>query len=229
LGNTLTISLLKHKVCPHLSNKTGSWTRWSESVQISRTKLGVRPGGQKVSTSRITRSHSQFRSRDVDTFWSPGLTPSFVATWSHSQFRSRDVDTFWPPGLTPSFLSNETGSENRWTGSVYISQVRPGVQKVYKSLERNWEWEQVIRKCTHPSNKTGSETRWSECVHISGTKLGVVSFERYWHILTTWSHSQFRSRDWNTFWSPGLTPSFVREIGTLPDHLVSFPVSFLEM
>ena len=49
----------------------------------------------------------------------------------------------------------------------------PGDQKVSQSLERNWEWDQVIRKCPHPSNKTGSETRWSECVHISKTKLGV--------------------------------------------------------
>jgi hypothetical protein len=35
---------------PHLSNETGSGTRWSESAHISKTKLGVRPGDQEVST-----------------------------------------------------------------------------------------------------------------------------------------------------------------------------------
>ena len=34
------------------------------------------------------------------------------------------------------------------------------------------------------------------------------------------------SRDVDTFWPPGLTPSFVREIWTLSDHQVTLPVSF---
>ena len=42
---------------------------------------------------------------------------------------------------------NETGNETRWSGSVPISLtklgVRPGDQKVFQSLERNWEWDQV--------------------------------------------------------------------------------------
>jgi hypothetical protein len=37
--------------CLYLSNESGSETWRSESVQISRTKLGVRPGDQEVSTS----------------------------------------------------------------------------------------------------------------------------------------------------------------------------------
>ena len=36
---------------PNLSNETGSETRWSGSVHIPRTKLGVRSGGLNVSTS----------------------------------------------------------------------------------------------------------------------------------------------------------------------------------
>jgi hypothetical protein len=36
---------------PHLSNETGSETRWSESVHISKSKLGTKPGDQEVSTS----------------------------------------------------------------------------------------------------------------------------------------------------------------------------------
>jgi hypothetical protein len=41
--------------CLYLSNESGSETWRSESVQISRTKLGVRPGGQEVSISLKTK------------------------------------------------------------------------------------------------------------------------------------------------------------------------------
>jgi hypothetical protein len=66
-------------------------------------------------------------------------------------------------------------------------------------------------------------------IHCISLRRLLVMFERCRHFLTTWSHSQFRSRDLDTFCLPGLTPSFVREIWTLPDHQVSLPVSFLEI
>ena len=142
----------------------------------------------------------------------------FLITWFHSQFRSRDWDNFWSPGLTPSFVWEI------WT--------LPDHDLIALSVS-------FIEMWTPPDYQVSLPVSFERCGHILITRSHSqfrghlvplpVSFERCWHILTTWSHSQFRSRDWNTFWSPGLTPSFVREIGTLPDHLVSFPVSFLEM
>jgi hypothetical protein len=72
---------------PHLSNETGSETRWSESVHISKSKLGTKSGDQVVSTSLkrnwegdqvMSKCNSQFHSRDIDTSCPPGLTPCFV-------------------------------------------------------------------------------------------------------------------------------------------------------
>jgi hypothetical protein len=136
-------------------------------------------------------------------------------SWSHTQFCSRDVDTSWSPGFTPSFV-REIGiisdhlvslpvSFERFGHFVPISRtklgVRPGGQNVSTSLERNWEWDQVATKLgVRPGDQNVSICTLSE---------RQASLERYRHFLSICSHSPFRSRDMNTSWSPGLTPSFV--------------------
>jgi hypothetical protein len=189
-------------MCPHLWNETGSetrWsgnvyisknetgneTRWSGSVPISLTKLGVRPGDQKVFQSlernwewdQVVRMCQHLSNETGSgTRWPRNWEWDLVIRMCPHLSNETGSETWWSGGVHISI--NETESAIRsWSGSVQISQtklgVRPGDQKLSQSLERNWEWNQVIRKCPHPSNKTGCEIRWSKCVHISRTKLGV--------------------------------------------------------
>jgi hypothetical protein len=119
LGNTLTISLLKYTI----NNICLDWVTVSLMLFI----WFLFTLTYEYTLYKFTTVVS-YGSKDVDTFWPPGLTPSFVreiwtlsdhlvplpvsfercghilTTWSHSQFRSRDWNTFWSPGLTPSFV-----------------------------------------------------------------------------------------------------------------------------
>jgi hypothetical protein len=119
LGNTLTISLLKHTI----NNICLDWVTVSLMLFI----WFLFTLTYEYTLYKFTTVVS-YGSKDVDTFWPPGLTPSFVreiwtlsdhlvqlpvlfercghilTTWSHTQFCSRDVDTSWSPGFTPSFV-----------------------------------------------------------------------------------------------------------------------------
>jgi hypothetical protein len=147
-GQEVSISLERNREwdqmdrkCLCLSNESGSETWRSESVQISRTKLGVRPGDQEVSTS-------------LEQNWEWGQVVRMCPHLSNET----GSETRWSGSVHIS--KNETGSETWWSGSVQISRtklgVRPGYQKVSQSLERNWEWDQVVRKCLHLSNITNN-------------------------------------------------------------------------
>jgi uncharacterized protein (DUF2384 family) len=171
----------------------------------------------------ITCFHSQFRSRDWDNFWSPGLTPSFV--WEIWTLPDHDLIA-----LSVSFIEMWTPPDHQVSlpvsfercGHILItrshSQFRGHLVPLPVSFERCWH---ILTTWSHSQFCSRGMCTLSD--HLVSLP---VSFERFVHFLNARSNSQFHSRDIDTSCPPGLTPCFVREIWTLSDRQDSLPVLF---
>jgi hypothetical protein len=161
------------------------------------------------------------------------FTPRFIreiGTLSHNQISLPDsCERFGH------FLITRSHSQFLSTSLKTKLEARPGDQEVSKSVKRNREWDKLIGKCLnltisniclHWVTVTLMLFSWFLFTHRFIREIGTlshnqislpVSFERFGHFLITRSHSQFRSRDLDTSWSPCLTPCFVWQILTLPE------------
>jgi hypothetical protein len=152
----------------------------------------------------------------------------FLIAWSHSQFCSRDVDTFWPPGLTPSFV-REIWTLPDHLVSLPVSFERFGhflitftyKARTYNKVRETTQFVQMTLNFTFQrlhniwlmfasffNTHPGMRRMWY--IHSDHLVSLPVLLEGCGHFPITWSQSQFRSRDWDPFWSPGHAPSFIR-------------------